>query len=99
MILRLFLCLGFIMTSNQNPPDLDFIKSFIKKKQSKIDTSKIKINPNKGINLNFIPADPSKGRVSENTISDIRIEAIKNAAKLFHVDDILNNEIYKSLTF
>ena len=93
MIFWLFLCLGLIIANDQNLPDLDIIKKLIKKKQSKIDTSKIKIDPNKGINLNFIPSNPSKGRVSDYTISDVRIEDIKKAAKSFDVDNILDNEI------
>ena len=93
MIFWLFLCLGLIIADNQNLPDLDIIKKLTKKKQSKVDTSKIKIESNKGINLNFIPANPSKGRVSDYTISDIRIEDIKKAAKSFDVDNILDNEI------
>ena len=66
MIFWLFLCLGLIIANDQNLPDLDIIKKLIKKKQSKVDTSKIKIESNKGINLNFISLFNRKKYIFKN---------------------------------
>jgi len=77
--------------SVQDSANLDILKNLIQKR--KIDTSKIEIDFNKGMNINFIPQEQGKNRLSDYIISDIRIEEIKSKAKDFEVSNLLDNEI------
>ena len=90
MIFFLILFLSVTIAS-QDSIDLGIFKNFIQKRKK--NTSKIKIDFNKGINMNFIPKDPSKNRISDHIISDSKIEEIKNKAKEFEVFNVLDNEI------
>ena len=89
-----FLILIFIsfLISEKDTIDYSLIKNLIKPK--KIDTSNISIDLNKGVGLdiNFIPQNPSKGRISEKSLIDRDINEIKTKAKNYKVSDLNDNE-------
>ena len=91
MIFSLILFLSVILAKEESP-DLNILKGLIKKRDIKIDTSKIIIDLNKGVNMDFI-VDPSKNRLSDNVISDVRIQEIKDSEKSFNVNELLDDEI------
>ena len=87
----ILICISFLI-SNKDTIDYTLIKNLIKPK--KIDTSNISIDLNKGVGLdiNFIPQNPSKGRISEKALIDRDIEEIKRKAKNYTVSDLNDNE-------
>ena len=91
MIFFLILFLSIALAEEESP-DLNILKNLIKKRNIKIDTSKIKVDLNKGVNMNFI-VDPSKNRLSDKIISDVRIQEIKDIAKNFNVSELVDGEI------
>jgi len=91
VIFFLILFLSVILAKEESP-DLNILKGLIKKRDIKIDTSKIIIDLNKGVNMDFI-ADPSKNRLSDNVISDVKMQEIKDSAKSFNVNELSDDEI------
>ena len=60
-------------------------------KNRKIDSTNIKIDLNKGIDLNFIPQNPSKDRLSEKTLTEDKIQEIKNKAYTLITDTTMRD--------
>ena len=62
--------------------NLEKLGNFLKK-DKQVDTANIKLDFNKGIDLNFITQDPNKGRISEHFIGEPGITEIKQKSKDF----------------
>ena len=56
---------------------------FLKLGKKEVDATKIKIDLNKGIDLNFVTMDPDTGRISDFFIGDSKIKEIKQKSKDF----------------
>ena len=89
----LFLAIIFSNTDSLSMDSLDLKRLQDIMKNRKIDSTNIKIDLNKGIDLNFIPQNPSKDRLSEKTLTEDKIQEIKNKARDYQVSDLMDNEI------
>ena len=87
-ILLVFISLSLSLDS-LNIKDNPFLR--IRKKE--IDTTKIKLDFNKGIDLNFVTEDPDKGRISDFFIGEPGIKEIKQKSKDFIPQEISNKDI------
>ena len=85
MLISLSLCLDSL--------ELKRLESFVKNRDKKIDTATIKIDLDKGIDINFIPPNPDKDRLSELTIGNERILEIKQKSKDFIPQPLSDKDI------
>ena len=94
MILKRCLLIIFIFSISISGNSLKDSKN-IKTDSIKTVGFDFKNNPyfSKGFDLNFIPKNPSKGRVSEFVLSEVQISELKDKVKRYKPSDLLNNEI------
>ena len=81
-----------IIFSKSDSIDLKIIEQIMKNK-NKVDTSGIVIDFNKGMDINFIPQKPSKGRFSEFTLTEEKIREIKNYSKNYDISVLSDNDV------
>tara|TARA_Y100001970_G_scaffold17659_1_gene19835 strand:+ start:595 stop:1506 length:912 start_codon:yes stop_codon:yes gene_type:complete len=88
---RLFLICISLLIGSSDSIDFKIIENMIK--NQKIDTSNIVIDFNKGMDINFIPQDPSKNRISDKALIDKDIDEIKKNARDYKVSDLNDKEV------
>ena len=72
--------------------NLEKLGNFLKK-DKQVDTANIKLDFNKGIDLNFITQDPNKGRISEHFIGEPGIAEIKQKSKNFIPSELTDKDV------
>ena len=91
--MKIFIILGLISFSIS----LDSINiknnPFLRLGKPKVDTAKIELDFNKGIDLNFIAEDPKKNRISDFFIGEPGIDKIKLKSKNFVPDEVSANDL------
>ena len=85
----IYLAIVFAQTDSV---DLKIIEQIMKNK-NKVDTSAIKIDFSKGMDVNFIPQTPSKGRISEFTLTEEKIQEIKNYSRNYDISVLSDNDV------
>jgi len=87
-----FICISFLI-GEIDSIDIKKIGTMFKNRKNNIDTSNIVIDFNKGTTINFIPQDPSKGRISDKSLIQEDINEIKRKARDYNVSGLNDNEI------